>query len=274
MQTKNNWMDEFLLPISPISWYCGNQDTFIVELLAFNSLTIKERLWPKFPCEIMTPLGSEVDPDVYCKKAVSVSVGINDRDGPVVLEDAFSFPFARTSSTTIHRNSGHFRFFEDLKIPWMSDTFFAKLYIPCVIATVAPELFCILIKWCKSFCNLLGSGGNTGTAIMPALKQAIREDMKWSPGKNTSSARSPAFNLEEFKRKDANDVEARSSSYSLQWIRCELSEWLNDWLSESSAMLFIDMYPVSIGIIDVSLVIKKRPNFPVRLGSWLLWECF
>jgi hypothetical protein len=29
------------------------------------------KLWAKFACDTITPLGSDVDPDVYCKKAKS-----------------------------------------------------------------------------------------------------------------------------------------------------------------------------------------------------------
>ena len=36
--------------------------------------------------------------------------------------------------------------------------------------------------------------------MIPALKQAIRDAVKCSPGKKTSSARSPAFKPEEFRK--------------------------------------------------------------------------
>lgn len=40
-------------------------------MLAPSSSMMHAKLWAKFACEIMTPFGSEVEPEVYCKKAKS-----------------------------------------------------------------------------------------------------------------------------------------------------------------------------------------------------------
>ena len=62
----------------PMSWYCGSQLTTTVSSPASNSDVICQRLCDMFlaAClfeeetyawEIMTPFGSEVDPDVNCR---------------------------------------------------------------------------------------------------------------------------------------------------------------------------------------------------------------
>ncbi len=75
---------------------------------ADSSLVIMERLCAKLPWVIMTPLGSLVEPDVYCKKANSVEehgedvvFDVDDVDTALVLLALFW-------SVTIHwRASGH-----------------------------------------------------------------------------------------------------------------------------------------------------------------------
>ena len=123
-----------------MSWYCGNHETFTVVFTAFNSFIIKVKLCLKFPWLIITPFGSDVEPDVYCRKAMSFSFGDGGKFGPLeflefefefeleveLLLELFCFPFVKILSTTIQFISGHFDPF-DLNIPWISETFLAKL---------------------------------------------------------------------------------------------------------------------------------------------------
>ena len=93
--------------------------------------------------------------------------------------------------------------------------FFEKrlhLYALCVRATDAPLLLCILTKWCKSLTSLRGSGGNTGTATIPALKQAINEIVNCNPGKKTSNTLSPLDNPLPLSSHEAKVEVTRSSS--------------------------------------------------------------
>jgi hypothetical protein len=72
---------------------------------ADSSLVIMERLCAKLPWVIMTPLGSLVDPDVYCKKAKSDEEHGDDVDVDVDETVAILVLFW---SVTIHwRASGH-----------------------------------------------------------------------------------------------------------------------------------------------------------------------
>ncbi len=80
----------------PMSWYCGSQETFTVLWSAASSLMISDRLCARFRWVIITPLGSEVEPEVYCRKATS--------DMLIVLARTTAFlggtlPFFNTSST-------------------------------------------------------------------------------------------------------------------------------------------------------------------------------
>ena len=62
--------------MSPISWYWGNQDILIVEVLALNSFIMSIKLWARLLCDIITPLGSDVDPEVYWRKAMESLLGL------------------------------------------------------------------------------------------------------------------------------------------------------------------------------------------------------
>jgi hypothetical protein len=72
---------------------------------AASSVVIMDRLWAKFPWVIMTPLGSLVEPDVYCKKAKSDEECAGD---DVDVDDTAAVLLALFWSVTIHwRASGH-----------------------------------------------------------------------------------------------------------------------------------------------------------------------
>jgi hypothetical protein len=55
----------------------------------------------------MTPFGSDVDPDVYCKKATSAGFVVTLGTDDVVPFDAFCFSLLKMSSTGIHVRVGH-----------------------------------------------------------------------------------------------------------------------------------------------------------------------
>ena len=69
------------------------------------------RLCARFSWEIMTPFGSDVEPDVYCRNAKSVGFGAADGAAagaavaPVTLGN---------SSTMTHSSSGHLASFENM----------------------------------------------------------------------------------------------------------------------------------------------------------------
>ena len=52
-----------------MSWYCGSQLTQIVASSDANALVMTWRLCARLERPIMTPLGVEVEPDVYWRKA-------------------------------------------------------------------------------------------------------------------------------------------------------------------------------------------------------------
>lgn len=53
----------------PPSLTCGSHDTTTVPSPALSSVMIALKLLARLPCEIFTPFGSPVDPEVYCKNA-------------------------------------------------------------------------------------------------------------------------------------------------------------------------------------------------------------
>mmetsp|Transcript_27651 Transcript_27651/g.61953 ORF Transcript_27651/g.61953 Transcript_27651/m.61953 type:complete len:211 (+) Transcript_27651:410-1042(+) len=209
-----------------MSWYWGSQETFTVARSARSSVTIRVRLCARLEWEIITPLGSEVDPDVYCRNAnvlsdpdpapdpapaaapgvevVGAGTGAGAGAGPLL-------PFRSTSSTATHRSSGHLRP-PPLNNPFKPSTFLAKLYVLLVRAVAAPQLDWMFTKCVRSFLSLRGSGGNTGTATRPALKQASRVRVKSNPGKKTNKTLSPGLSLWVLRSTSARAEEAAASS--------------------------------------------------------------
>jgi len=197
--------------MSPMSWYCGSQDTTTVLPSACSSLIINVRLWARFSWEIITPLGSLVDPEVYCRNAMFSGKTVGNLTAALDLLLSTVFPFFSVSSTLIHFRSGQ-RALSVENMCVKSTIFLAKLYDEFVSTVLAPQLSWIFTKWWRSFFSLRGSGGNTGTPIKPALKHASRDTVKSSPGKNTSRTRSPTLNLWEFNKFSAKWDDALSSS--------------------------------------------------------------
>ena len=176
-------------------------------------------LWDKLVCDIMTPLGSEVDPEVYWRKAIDV-----DEEGSWLLNGlrcrwpsiAIHLQYTRYNTSMIilwntYRSVGHDCSVLE-NIFRKSATRLAKLYSACVKATVASELRWMDMKWWISFFWRRGSGGKTGTAMRPHLKHASNVTVKVRDGKNTSSTRSPGDSLHSVMRKWARCEEAFSSS--------------------------------------------------------------
>lgn len=189
----------------PMSWYWGSQETLIVAGEARSSWIIIFKLWARFPWEIITPFGSDVDPDVYCKNATSICwISLFCSSDKIRFRISLwltwrDLPLRIISSIWIHWSTGHF--VEDVEnIDFRFSTFFTKLYWEFVRTTCAPELIWMFTKWWRSFFKRRGSGGKTGTAITPAIKQARRDTVKSSPGKKTSNTRSPALRLKSSSR--------------------------------------------------------------------------
>ena len=55
--------------MSPMSWYCGSHDTTTVSWPAASPVVMRSKLSVRFSFVMTTPLGSDVEPDVYCKNA-------------------------------------------------------------------------------------------------------------------------------------------------------------------------------------------------------------
>src|SRR5690349_12973780 len=58
-------------PMSPMSWYGGSQLTPTVSTVSPNADSAARAFDSRLACETTTPLGALVDPEVYCRKAVS-----------------------------------------------------------------------------------------------------------------------------------------------------------------------------------------------------------
>ena len=71
------------MPIRPISWKCGSQPTAVLVSSSSRASAITAALWSRFAWVTTTPLGSLVEPDVYCRKAIvsPVSSGIRQSSG-------------------------------------------------------------------------------------------------------------------------------------------------------------------------------------------------
>lgn len=70
---------------------------------ASSAVTMAARLWRRLPCVMMTPLGSAVEPEVYCRKAgVAASAA-----GGSARSAAPPPPLASRSLLLSQRRSGH-----------------------------------------------------------------------------------------------------------------------------------------------------------------------
>ena len=69
------WMACSSPPIKPMSWNRGSQVTNTSSLRTPSPCSIAHSLAHRLPWLIITPLGAEVEPEVYCRKAMSVPAG-------------------------------------------------------------------------------------------------------------------------------------------------------------------------------------------------------
>jgi hypothetical protein len=70
-----------------MSWYCGSQETTF-KLLVYPKMETEfneiKRIWAqRLAWVTITPLGKEVDPEVYCKKAKSSGAGLGSTSSSV-----------------------------------------------------------------------------------------------------------------------------------------------------------------------------------------------
>lgn len=87
-----------------MSWYCGSHDTSTVPGPVPSSREMMARLCARLPCEMTTPLGAEVDPEVYCRKQGATGSGEGATGG---LAAAGGDGGLRVSIGTQARASGH-----------------------------------------------------------------------------------------------------------------------------------------------------------------------
>ena len=108
----------------PMSWYCGSQDTTTVSQPAPNSWTMHERLWARLACVIITPLGSDVLPDVYCRKQTpsGLAGAAAAKGGGACLSAART---VASTSTSTQASSGHAASLENMFFKALN--FFAAL---------------------------------------------------------------------------------------------------------------------------------------------------
>jgi hypothetical protein len=150
----------------------------------------------------MTPFGSEVEPDVYCRKA-RASDGALSISAAAAVVPLVSF---KAMVASIHVISGHAsemlldpdslarpkeRYFSAVSLRLASDT--DDRYAAWEIATRALQLRAVCENALIYARTRRGSGGYTGTAIRPARRHATKLIIKSSEGRKTSSTRSPAL---------------------------------------------------------------------------------
>ena len=153
-----------------MSWYWGSQETHTVFSVAFSSETMRARLWVRDACVMTTPLGSDVEPDVYWRNATFAwgpSTGPWGRPSPFL---------PRSASQTIHFNlSGQATPRgpkTDAADAASAPAFFAQPYAVDVSANRASQEPQMDTKAPSSAVNFFrGSGGNTGTATQPRRPQ-------------------------------------------------------------------------------------------------------
>jgi hypothetical protein len=119
----------------------------------------------RLPCVTITPLGCDVEPDVYCRKASVSSFKSGSRHA-----DGFRLSRASVASQGIDTSCGK-RLFARSAIDSMDET---------VSTSAGAELS--MIASSRGISSPDGLGGYTGTAITPAYRQPKNAAMKSSPG--------------------------------------------------------------------------------------------
>lgn len=105
-----------------------------------------------FACVSMTPFGEPVEPDVYCRNAMSVGAG--DLRMGICLKELV------IASVTIHsRCSGHAVLCEEDMRSLIAKSFFACAYDLHVSTMEARQSFAIEMNMSMSFWSLRMSGG-------------------------------------------------------------------------------------------------------------------
>ena len=124
----------------------------------------------------MTPLGSDVDPDVYCKKAKSEDFGGGGKP-LLLLAELFVFVSVVIHSKSSGQSLALFlpNFLASACLA--DDNFWTWLYEAFVRATLAP-LDLAMVANIPSVSLRAGLGGKTGTATNPALRQAKKAIVK------------------------------------------------------------------------------------------------
>jgi len=145
-----------------------------------------ERLCAKFPCVIMTPLGVLVEPDVYCKKLIWSRSSVSYRVSADCLE-IFSVMIhvKRSGQVAVDRFLCRWNELATLSrifatvFTWLY-SWFVKAKLACQLATISENITTVSRR--------SGLGGKTGTAMMPAFRQAINDSIKSSDGGYTKTA--------------------------------------------------------------------------------------
>ncbi|MCY1531900.1 hypothetical protein D9M68_671400 [compost metagenome] len=133
----------------PMSWFSGSQVTKVSLVQTERPSSIARMFAIRLACVTMTPLGAEVEPEVYCRKAMSVAAGVCGRHA--------SAPAASISSTAMS--------------------------VACAKASATPAIASRMAAWVSTqqapasaampsslprWRLRVDSGGNTGTATRPA----------------------------------------------------------------------------------------------------------
>ena len=153
-----------------MSWYSGTQLTLVACAGWAIWRRIISALARMLPCDTTTPLGVEVEPEVYCKRAMSVPPGW--REGAVAgrscvaSTDSQATPDAKRSA-----KSGRDR----------SRSVLARITRGAQSARIAALESRAAMR----------RGTIIGTATIPAAKQARTATTPSRPGGNSSTARSP-----------------------------------------------------------------------------------
>ena len=168
--------------IRPRSWYCGTQKTPRVSGPSPRSAAFAATSCTRFPWLMMTPLGSAVEPEVYCRNAGSSEpAGRCQSTGPAG---------SRSRSVRCHGRLGQLGV-SRLNMVVTPATDRDRSYAQVVRIPRAPAFSAIALNVARSLRSLNGLGGYTGTGMTPAARQPRNASMKSSDGGYTRIARSP-----------------------------------------------------------------------------------
>ena len=177
MHSPPQSMGVMMPPTRPMSWNGGSQLMKITPSGSFMPLQMLCQLAMMLPCVTMTPLGSLVEPDVYCSQP-----GVSGESGRY-FQSAASLS-STSSKLMMDISSGM-----SMRARSSSTAFMRRVSVMIIFA---PESFTMRASLENVRAMRASPGGVMGTAVALAYRQPKKDEINSSPGGSMSRTGQPS----------------------------------------------------------------------------------